>query len=294
MTDLENDIRLETPAIDQLIPTPEQAELLLASAEAREARREARLADLPTPDPDDLRGRVRESMIDDPEAAPPTIAPFVIVALGKRLDHRKLPLFDQFTASYHFSASEDYQRYVAAPPRRNKDKTERPAVDPTRDERQVTHVADRVQGEIRTNLRVAHERLAGLRATRRAVKAGQLLLPNAAVSAADAIEDMAFGLRENPGVFRGIPYAGALDRDMEHVGKHAGLHPEDLYDLDLLMKFTVREQLKRRGYWQNVLKRVLSADIDRRTPRQEQEAAELRTKIADLNVYTDDELAAIR
>lgn len=294
MTDIQRENPFEAPpVIDRHIPTAEEAEILLTDVDAREARDAALRAQLPAPDPDNMRGRVRESTVTDPDAEPPVIDPFVIVSLGKRLDQRRLPLFDQFTASYHFSSAEGYDRYVIAPPRRNKDKTERPVIDPTRDKRQVKNVAYRVQGEIRTNLRVAHERLASLRATRRAVAAGQLLLPSTTVMAADAIEDLAYGLRENAQVFEGILFAEALDHKMEHIGKHAGLHPEDFYDLDLLMKLVVREQLKRRGFWLGVVRNVLSVDRDRRGRQARAEAADLRAKITELDVYTNEELATI-
>ncbi|MBP7806958.1 hypothetical protein KA047_00485 [Candidatus Saccharibacteria bacterium] len=267
------------------VPLPGEVDILLTDVNAREARRMAKLALLAVPDPATMQGRVRESLVDEPDVEPGQIAAHTIVSVGRRLAHETYPLTDQFTNHYHFAHPRDYDAYVNKPVTKNKDAGATLEFDPSRDERQKQHVPDRVQSEVRTNLRNAHLYRAALAATRQRVKAGLPIEETPARLAASAIEDFAFKLRENQRIWRGIRGAGELDIRVEHVGLYASLHPEYLGTQPELMKLVQIENAKATKFWQRVMGVILEVDMDRSTDADRERAANITELIDFLGVY---------
>ncbi len=267
------------------IPTAEEAELLLADVNARDARRMAKLAAVAVPDTETMRGRVRESLVEDLTAEPQPIDPRTLTYVSRRLARETDPLTDQFTNHYHFKHPFDYVVYTAKPTAKNKDGGAALIDDPTRDERQKQNVPDRVQTEVRTNLQNAQLYVAALSTVQRQVEQGVTVDEDPGRLAAAAIEDFAHKLRANQRVWQRIQGANALDVRVEHIGLYAAEHPAFLTTQPELIGLAKDEHAKAVRFWQRVMGVILEADIDRSTDVDRRRAANIAELIDFLNIY---------
>lgn len=267
------------------IPTAEESEILLADVNARDARRMAKLAAIAVPDPETMRGRVRESLVEDYAIEPEPIDPRTLIYVSRRLERESEPLTDQFTNHYHFKHPLDYVVYTTKPPKKNKDGGAALSYDPTRDERQKQNVPDRVQTEVRTNLQNAQLYVAALSTVRRQVERGLAIDDNPGKLAAAAIEDFAHKLRANQRVWQRIQGASALDVRVEHIGLYAAEHPTFLTTQPELIGLAQDEHAKAVRFWQRVMGVILEADIDRSTDVDRQRAANIAELIDFLGIY---------
>lgn len=233
----------------------------MESPEARDARRQAQLAKLPTFIGGVLRGRTRD---DYPVISPRIIPKDMLVSLGLRLKRNGEVLRDQFTENIPtLNHPNNYELYVTAGNKHNK----RTETDPKEREqallarqRQTQHVADRLHQDTWREWQMARLFKAGLLHVRQSLIEGVEPSEEGLRIAASAVEDLGFCLEGNPAIKR-IWGARMIPRALKQIGQLAANNPRTLLAQDpMLLLVAQREQERREELWGGNLERYEQPD----------------------------------
>lgn len=267
--------------------SPEQHDELMESPEARDARRQAQLAKMPTFIGRVLRGRSRDSY---PVISPRIFPKDMLVSLGHRLNRNAAVLRDQFTENIPtLNHPTNYELYVTGGNRHNRrietNPDERKQALLAR-QRQTQHVADRLHQDTWREWQMARLFKAGILHVRHSLIEGKEPTEEGLRIAASAVEDLGFCLEGNPAIKR-IWGARMIPRGLKQIGQLAASEPRTLLAQDpTLLLLVQREQERREELWSGNLERYEQPDWggNRRTPDDVADQAQNDALIARLQV----------
>jgi len=254
----------------------------------RDAYRAEKVAPLLDAEGRMLRGKRRLVLVSEPELPPQRLpADFMLQPLIERLHRRRQasrPLLDVVTRTHTFHPSpEGYVAYIHGAKKR----TKVPAApgDVTRDFRQAWHTRDNTLKNVLTYARSAQVRRAALASVLQSRRTDEVLHVSAARHTADAIEDFGASLHDNRPIWRGIPYIGELDADVQHIGYYAAEDPELLRAVTPRLFTLVKiEQATREAFWTERLAVIQAVDGDQRSTDDMAMAAYLNEQVAAFGV----------
>lgn len=261
------------------------------SANERDRRRAEKIDALSSRVGKVLLGKQRPSMIiGHPIERPRVIDEEQIQRLGEYLGKSKYPVLDHITsypAPYPVNW-ETIQAYtMGGNARFGKEKGVRLNKPETREQwqeernrkiRQTQHIADKVQTQFRTGLRIAQIRRKALSSVQDSVREGLSLNRSAAYYASEAIEDLGITMRYDPtkdvrnkskrkdNPLPLPPEFSGMPMRLEHIGAYAtDEDPEFLQESPNLLRLVQIEQGRRKDFWQEYYDLSINEDRDRRT-----------------------------
>jgi hypothetical protein len=233
--------------------TPEQQQLLMASPEARSNRQAEKLGKRAVDFSRGMRGRKRPELPQTEQLFPlaDTIADDRVTRLGQKLRGQQ-PLFDQFTNHHKVKPTRDsIEQYCMGGNKRNRRWSDDPA---ERQEirkamrRQTQNIADGLEQGMFDDLNIARLRRKSVKVTRYLIGHNLPLDKQAAIHAADAIEDFGYCLLEQPKLLSELQEPD-LAANIAHIGKRAAEDPEIMRQNPLLLRLVQIEQKARDDFW---------------------------------------------
>jgi len=269
-------------------PTPLGQKILEVSPEARAARRAQRITDRALPVGRTVLGRHRSSPLEGLRLLPlpsDVIPPAIVTALAHEI-HGRQPLFDKFTKHYQVrpvrSSIEAYinggVKVQERPPANDPKKVREFALDRRR---QVLHIGDVLQRETFTNRNIAIHRRYALMTTQFLARHDKELDPQAAVIAADAIEDFGHTLNAHSDEILRPLHNEDLGYQIIVIGAVAQYDYSIMADnLDLLRLVQI-EQRAREDHWNQIYQATVAhPEIgDRLTKLNHQDEAALNVEL---------------
>jgi hypothetical protein len=148
--------------------------------------------------------------------------------------------------------------------------------------RQTQHIADQLHHVARTQLQLASIRRAALSAAQRSFRTVRPLSDEAALWAAEAIEDFGQCLKARPDITDRLGYDKDIATEITHVGLYGSYEPHSVLANGDLLRLVQIEQAKREEFWGARYDGYVEVDRDRTTVVDHQRSLEVEQLIVHL------------